>query len=83
MDTRRVRLTNRCFLCFRSSPDRVKDRARVYIVNTGNGSDENEEEDNSSLVDDILKFSEKHEFEVTTFVSYGEFGDIYECRNKS
>ena len=67
MDTRVSDWLIVVFLCFRSSPDRVKDRARVYIVNTGNGSDENEEEDNSSLVDDILKFSEKHEFEVMTF----------------
>ena len=68
MDTRVSDWLIVVFLCFRSSPDRVKDRARVYIVNTGNGSDENEEEDNSSIADDILKFSEKHEFEVMTFV---------------
>ena len=67
MDTRVSDWLIVVFLCFRSSPDRVKDRARVYIVNTGNGSDENEEEDNSSIADDILKFSEKHEFEVMTF----------------
>ena len=52
----------------RSSSERFKDRARVYVVN-GDGDDDDDdhegEDEDSSAADDLLKFSEKHEFEVS------------------
>jgi hypothetical protein len=54
-----------------SSSERFKDRARVYVVNGDDvddvGDDDDGEEEDSSAADEILKFSEKHEFEVNTY----------------
>ena len=55
----------------RSSSERFKDRARVYVVN-GDGDDDDDdhegEDEDSSAADDLLKFSEKHEFEVNHLI---------------
>jgi hypothetical protein len=42
------------------SSGEAKNRGRVYVVN----GDEEHDGDDSSAADDVLKFSEKHEFEV-------------------
>ncbi len=56
-----------------SSSERFKDRARVYVVNgddVDDVADDDGEEEDSSAADEILKFSEKHEFEVNTFKGF-------------
>ena len=61
--------TKNTFFLLSSSSERFKDRAHIYVVN-GDEDEEvepDDEDESSSLADDLLKFSEKHEFEVNIF----------------